>query len=34
MYGEDNPRNIVKNSDIPLIIQELKENKLTDRAIA
>lgn len=34
MYGEDNPRNRVKNSDIPLIIQDLKENKMTDRAIA
>lgn len=34
MYGEDNPRNIVKNSDILLIIQDLKDNKMTDRAIA
>ena len=34
MYGESNPRNIVKDKDIPLIIADLKENKLTDRAIA
>lgn len=34
MYGEDNPRNKVPNNVVPLIIQELKENKLTDRAIA
>ena len=34
MYGEDNPRNIVKNDDVPLIIQDLKDNKMTDRAIA
>lgn len=34
MYGEDNPRNIVKNSDVPLIIQDLKDNKMTNRAIA
>lgn len=34
MYGEDNPRNITPNSIIPLIIQDLKENKLSDRQIA
>ena len=34
MYGEDHPRNTVKNSDVLLIIQDLKDNKLTDRAIA
>lgn len=34
MYGESNPRNIVKDKDVPLIIIDLKENKLTDRAIA
>lgn len=34
MYGEDNPRNKVKSSDISLIIQDLKENKLSDREIA
>lgn len=34
LYGEDHPRNKVKNIDIALIIQDLKENKLTDRAIA
>lgn len=34
MYGENNPRNIVKESDIPLIIQDLKKNLLTDREIA
>ena len=34
MYGEDNPRNKVPNEIVPLIILELKENKLTDRAIA
>jgi response regulator of citrate/malate metabolism len=34
MYGEDNPRNITPNSVIPLIIQDLKENKLSDRQIA
>lgn len=34
MYGEDNPRNVVKNSDVLLIIQDLKNNKMTDKAIA
>jgi len=34
MYGESNPRNIVKDKDVPLIIVDLKNNKLTDRAIA
>lgn len=34
MYGEDNPRNITPNDVIPLIIQDLKENKLSDRQIA
>lgn len=34
MYGEQNPRNVVKDKDILLIITDLKENKLTDRAIA
>lgn len=34
MYGEDHPRNLVKNTDIPLIIQDLKNNNMTDRAIA
>lgn len=34
MYGEDNPRNTVKNSDVPLIIQDLKDNKMSDREIA
>lgn len=34
LYGEQNPHNKVKDKDIPLIIQDLKENKLTDRAIA
>jgi len=34
MYGEDNPRNKVKNEDLPLIIKDLKENKMTDREIA
>ncbi len=34
MYGEDHPRNKVKDIDLPLIIKDLKENKLTDREIA
>lgn len=34
MIGEQHPRNKVKDSDLLLIIQDLKENKLTDRAIA
>ncbi len=34
MYGEDNPRNIVKEANVLLIIEDLKENILTDRAIA
>lgn len=34
MLGEDNPRNITPNDIIPLIIKDLKENKLTDREIA
>lgn len=34
MYGEDHPRNKVKNNDVPLIIQDLKNNKLSDREIA
>ena len=34
MYGEDNPKNRVKNQDLPKIIQDFKENKLTDRKIA
>lgn len=34
MTGEQHPRNKVKDSDLCLIIQDLKENKLTDRAIA
>ena len=34
LRGENNPRNIVPNNIISLIIQDLKNNKLTDRAIA
>lgn len=34
LRGEDNPRNTVPNNIISLIIQDLKNNKLTDRAIA
>lgn len=34
LTGEAHPRNLVKDKDLPLIIQDLKENKLTDRAIA
>ena len=34
LYGEDNPRNITPNDVVPLIIQDLKENKLSDREIA
>ena len=34
MYGENHPRNRVKNEDLPLIIQDLKNNKLSDREIA
>ena len=34
LKGEAHPRNLVKDKDLPLIIQDLKENKLTDRAIA
>lgn len=34
MYGENHPRNITPNFVIPLIINDLKENKLTDREIA
>lgn len=34
MYGENHPRDKVKDKDLPLIIQDLKENKLTDREIA
>ena len=34
MYGEDNPKNKVKNNDVLLIIQDLKDNKMTDRDIA
>ena len=34
MYGEDNPKNKVKNNDVLLIIQDLKNNKMTDRDIA
>lgn len=34
MYGQDHPRNKVQNKDLPLIIQDLKENKLSDREIA
>ena len=34
MYGEDHPRNTVSNEDVLNIIQELKDNKLSDRAIA
>lgn len=34
MYGEDHPRNKVKNNDVPLIIQDLKNNKLSDIEIA
>ena len=34
LCGEENPRNKVKNQDLPLIIQDLKDNKLSDREIA
>lgn len=34
MYGEDNPKNKVKNNNVLLIIQDLKDNKMTDRDIA
>ena len=34
MYGENHPRNKVKDIDLPLIIQDLKNNKLSDREIA
>ncbi len=34
LYGEDHPRNKVQNKDLPFIIQDLKENKLSDREIA
>lgn len=34
LKGEAHPRNFVKDKDLPLIIQDLKENKLTDRTIA
>ena len=33
-YGKDNPRNKVKNEILPLIIQDLKQNQLSDREIA
>lgn len=31
MIGEQNPRNKVKNTDLEKIVQDLKENLLTDR---
>ena len=34
MYGEDHPRNTLPNKQIYNIINELKENSLTDREIA
>ena len=34
MIGEDNPRNTISYSIIPMIISDLKENKMSDRAIA
>ena len=34
MYGENNPKNITPSNVVPLIIQDLKENKLSDRQIA
>ena len=34
LRGEDNPHNTVPNNIVSLIIQDLKDNKLTDRAIA
>lgn len=34
MYGEQHPRNKVQDQDLLLIIQDLKENKLSDREIA
>jgi len=34
MYGENHPRNRVKDNDLILIIQDLKANILSDREIA
>ena len=34
MYGEKHPRNRVKNEVLLFIIQDLKDNKLSDREIA
>ena len=34
MYGENHPRNKVKDKDLLSIIQDLKDNKLSDREIA
>lgn len=34
MYGEDNPRNTMKEETIKNIIKDLKDGKLSDRAIA
>ena len=34
LYGEDNPHNITPNNIVPLVINDLKENKLSDRQIA
>jgi len=34
MFGENHPRNTISNKDVLLIIQALKENKLSDRELA
>lgn len=34
MYGEDNPKNTIKENIVNKIIEELKNNNLSDRAIA
>lgn len=34
MIGEDHPRNTISNTDVLNVINELKENKLSDREIA
>lgn len=34
MYGQNHPRNKVQDKDLPFIIQDLKENKLSDKEIA
>lgn len=33
-YGQENARNTVRDADVPKIVKDLKENKLTDRQIA